>query len=256
LCFNGGVFNPPYADDLEYTIDWFASGNFNGVETLEAQCQNAAQSEVDITGSRWSWPTPDRTQQPLLLTPGLGAVGTGAGGASQGHNYQTQNLVCNRPLTAREGRDLISRFTVPNVYTQDQPKTSGGTYLVANTSGIPGGWVTTTFAPDGLQGANVTTPFHVFTGTVVRTLVNTSGGAYIQTHGYGGYGSLQMPPVDSGGMFAFFDIGRLLDSINDLTGPAVFNDVDQEAAEYAAMFFPGCGTPSGGDAPALAPLLP
>lgn len=36
----------------------------------------------------------------------------------------------------------MSRFTVPNVYTQDQPEVSGGTYLVANASGIPAGWVT------------------------------------------------------------------------------------------------------------------
>jgi hypothetical protein len=159
----------------------------------------------------------------------------------QGHDYRTRNLLCRRPLTEREQRDLISRFTVPNVYTQDQPKTAG-TYLVANTSGMPGGWVTTTFSPDGLSGANVTTPVHVFTGVVERSISNTNSGAYMLTHGYGGYSSQPQSPPQYSSLETGFsvDFGGLLDLINDGTGPSVFNDVDQEAAEYAMTYFSGC----------------
>lgn len=137
----------------------------------------------------------------------------------------------------------MSRFTVPNVYTQDQPKVSGGTYLVANASGIPAGWVTTTFSPDGLTGTNVTTPFHVLSGTVVRQLVNTPSGAYIQTQGYGGYNTF-IPPETSAGMLSPLDLGAMIDSLNDIIGPEVFSTLDQDAAGYAGMFFPGCGTGS------------
>jgi RHS repeat-associated protein len=158
-----------------------------------------------------------------------------------GHDYQTQNPICQRALTPQEQSDLISRFTVPNVYTQGQPKTPG-TYMVANGWGIPGGWVNTTFTQDGLAGTNATTPFHVFTGVVTRGIVNSSGGAYMVTHGTGGYSSLpQSPsPYESSETGFSVDIGGLLDAINDLTGPPVFNAVDQAAAAYAQANFPGC----------------
>jgi len=102
--------------------------------------------------------------------------------------------------------------------------------------------VTTTFSEDGTSGANVTTPFHVFTGTVERSIINTDGGAYIQTHGHGGYSQLPQSQSPYASLETGFnvDIGGLLDLVNDSTGPSVFNDVDQEAAEYAQNNFPGC----------------
>lgn len=152
-----------------------------------------------------------------------------------------RDLLCKRPLTAQEQRDLISRFTVPNIYTQGRPK-SAGTYLVANDWGIPGGWVTTSFTPDGLIGTNVTTPLHVFTGVVQRTISNTGGGAYMLTHGYGGYPSMpdSAAPYGSLETGVVVDVGGLLDLINDEAGPSIFSAVDQAAAAYAKAHFPGC----------------
>jgi RHS repeat-associated protein len=158
----------------------------------------------------------------------------------EGHDYRAQNLVCNRPLTTQEQGDLISRFTVPNSYTLGQPK-APGTYMVA-AWGIPGGWVNTTFTPDGLAGTNTTTPFHVFTGVVQRSITNTSNGAYMLTHGTGGYSSLPQSQSPSASLETGFsvDIGGALDVINDATGPIIFNNVDQAAAAYAKANFAGC----------------
>lgn len=159
----------------------------------------------------------------------------------QGHDYRTRNLICKRPLTDQEKRDLISRFTVPNVYTEGIPK-SQGIHLVANSWGIPGGWVDTTFSPNGLTGQNVTTPFHVFTGTVQRTISNTGSGAYMLTHGYGGYSQLPPPSpfasMETGDLTV--DLGSLLDLVNQEAGPGIFDKVDQEAAAYAKAHYPGC----------------
>jgi RHS repeat-associated protein len=168
------------------------------------------------------------------------------GGATQGHEYRAWNEMCNRPLTPQEKKELISRFTVPNSYTLGQPKTAG-TYLVAH-RGIPGGIVTTTFSPDGAAGKNETSPFHIFTGTVERTIVNTDSGAYMQTHGYGGYGSMNLPPQQPNvsmaiaglGIVITTDYGSALDSVNNSVGPDVFNNVDKQAALYAKSHFPGC----------------
>jgi hypothetical protein len=158
-----------------------------------------------------------------------------------GHDYRTQNVVCQRPLTPQEQSDLVSRFTVPNVYTQGQPKLPG-TYLVANNWGIPGGWVNTTFTPDGLAGTNTTTPFHVFTGVVQRSITNTSDGAVMLTHGTGGYSTLPQSQSPDESLETGFsvDIGGALDVINELSGPTIFNSVDQAAAAYAKANFAGC----------------
>ena len=72
---------------------------------------------------------------------------------------------------------------------------------------------------------------------VERTIENTGGGAFFLTHGSGGYASLPIPPDASAGMFTFFDIGQMLDSVNEQTGPGGFNDLEQEAADYAANIF-------------------
>lgn len=151
--------------------------------------------------------------------------------------------MCQRPLTQQEQRDLINRFTVPNTYTRGRPQ-SAGTNLVVSWFVVPGGFVTTTFSADGLAGRNVTIPFHVFVGVVDRSISNTTSGAYMETHGYGGYGSLNLPPpspsasLETGG--TNLDLGGMLDLINNATGPVIFNDVDEQAARYAKHNFPGC----------------
>jgi hypothetical protein len=110
--------------------------------------------------------------------------------------------------------------------------------------GIPGGVVTTRFSSDGFTGTNTTTPFHVFTGTVDVWSFNTDSASYMAAHGYGGYGSLNLPPpqpyasMETGGVP--FDLGGALDVSNNLAGPEVFNEVFKQAALYAESNFPGC----------------
>jgi hypothetical protein len=147
--------------------------------------------------------------------------------------------VCHRNLTPAEENDLIRRFTVPDSYTQGSPSTAG-TYFVVNNRLEPGGWVTTAFPSTGV-GTNTTTPFHVFSGTVVRQVVNTPKGASIETTGYGGYGRLAT--FDSGAAMidmAPIDFGELLDALNDAMGPGIFNGLDKAAAAYAKSHYPGC----------------
>jgi hypothetical protein len=105
----------------------------------------------------------------------------------------------------------------------------------------PARHITTTFSPDGLSGQNETTPFHIFRGIVVRSIVNTSDGAYMKTHGYGGYGlgnAVIPPSMETGGVA--IDLGLALDAINDIYGTEVFNNVDKQAARYAKHHFPEC----------------
>jgi RHS repeat-associated protein len=174
-----------------------------------------------------------------------GTPGSSEGGGSRqgGHDYRTRKAVCRRPLTEEEQQQLLNRFTVPNVYTQGQPQ-GPGVHMVASpwTLGLPGGWVTTSFTDNGLGGINTTTPFHVFTGVVTRQISNSGGVAYMETRGTGGYNSQLPPPSpDSSSLTtAFVDIGELLDMINQMFGPLVFDAVDQQAARYAAAHFPGC----------------
>ena len=88
----------------------------------------------------------------------------------------------------------------------------------------------------------MTTPLHVFTGTVVRTVTNTDSSAFMQTHGFGGYASPPQAPSPYASLETGFsvDIGGILDDINDATGPIIFNAVDQAAAAFAQANFPGC----------------
>ncbi len=148
--------------------------------------------------------------------------------------------MCKRPLTEAEWKDLVRRFTVPNIYTTGRPQ-SEGTNLVVNRWSIPGGFVTTRFFAGGLVGTNVTTPFHIFRGTVERSIVNTPDGAFMLTHGYGGYGlgnAVIPPSIETGG--EAIDLGLALDGINDIYGPEIFNDLDKQAARYARHHFSGC----------------
>jgi hypothetical protein len=170
------------------------------------------------------------------------SIGGPSGATTQGHEYYAVNTVCRRRLTEQEQQALIRRFTVPNTYTQGRPQSSG-TNLVA-TLGIPLGFVTTTFAPNGLAGRNVTTPAHPLSGIVDRSIVNTDAGAIMVTHGFGGYRSLGLP---AGSQYASMeagstevDVGAAIDALNDLLGPAIFDAVDRQAARYASAHFPGC----------------
>jgi RHS repeat-associated protein len=189
-----------------------------------------------------SSPPPD-TGPPLPSGPGSSSSSGGTTSQpnqpAQGHTYSTRNPICQRALTAPEISDLISRFTVPNVYLQGQPL-GAGIHMVA-AWGIPGGFVTTTFSADGLRGFNQTTPFHIFTGTVVRSIDNTGIGADMVTYGYGGYPSvLPTSPYSSSLTTSSIDLGAILDQINDALGPVVFNAVDQQAARFAQHHYPGC----------------
>lgn len=128
---------------------------------------------------------------------------------------------------------------MPNVYLQGQPL-GAGIHMVA-AWGIPGGFVTTTFSADGLTGFNQTTPFHIFTGTVVRSVDNTDTGADMVTYGYGGYPpGLPTSPNSSSLTTSSIDIGAILDQMNNEMGPAVFNAVDQQAARFAQNHYSGC----------------
>ena len=230
-------------------------------EPTPADTQPGATYSVNSDGSMSVTSTGSRSSSngPPSYDPGTsdsGGGNSGGGGGkpptrteqpAQGHEYQAESRVCQRQLTPYEQRDLISRFTVPNVYTQGQPK-GPGTYMVASSLGfipgdlgIPGGWVTTTFSADGLVGTNITTPFHIFSGTVTRSISNTGSGAYMVTHGYGGYPSLPPPEPNASSLTtAYIDLGGLLDQINDQTGPVVFSGVDQAALAYATLNYPGC----------------
>jgi len=144
---------------------------------------------------------------------------------AQGHDYRTRDTVCKRPLSATEAADLLSRYAVPNEFLNGDP-VSNGEHLVTNGWGLPGGFVQTTFTANGFAATNVTTPVHVFVGTIVRSIGIVNGSTIINTHGYGNAGSST--------------IGRFRDENNQEFGPGIFSALDSKAADYAASHIPGC----------------
>ena len=106
--------------------------------------------------------------------------------SQNGHDYRYSRQVCRRALTPAEARDLISRYTVPN---SNMGTKSGEGYHIVDVGGIAGGVVYTSYSANGLAGRNVTTPFHVFVGTVDQSIGYSGGASYINTHGYGYAGS-------------------------------------------------------------------
>ena len=157
-----------------------------------------------------------------------GSGGGGGGGGTttgDGHNYDTNNIVCNRQLTEAESKDLLSRYSVPNVFITGDP-IDDGWHIVTNGWGVPGGVVTTVYSSDGLSAVNTTTPAHAFVGTISRTINAMPNGTYISTHGTG----------DAGRSY----IGKLRDGANQKFGPDIFNNLDARAAKYAAKNLPGC----------------
>ena len=141
-----------------------------------------------------------------------------------GHNYRESDEVCRRQLTNAEGADLLSRYAVPNTYEMGY-SLSNGEYFVTNQAGAFGGFVTTTFSSGGLVARNVTTPVHVFVGTIVRSVSNSGGASYIDTHGFGNAGP---------------EIGVFRDELNMDLGPGLFRFFDENAALYAQSHYPGC----------------
>lgn len=155
---------------------------------------------------------------------GLSGQGPGGGSGNAGHDYRTRDKVCRRPLTKAEESDLVSRFGVPSVFSGSP--IGNGEYLVTNGSGVPGGFVQTTFSVNGLTATNVTTPVHAFVATIVRSAGNYGGFWTIFTHGFGFAGANAL--------------GQLRDQNNQKYGPGIFNQLDQRAAAYAAANYPGC----------------
>ena len=140
----------------------------------------------------------------------------------KGHQYRQNNKVCAKPLNGQQRADILRRAAVPG---HEGELMSNGTYLAAP-YGFPGGYVNTRFSADYNQVVNVTTSFHAFSGSVTRTIYSNSSGTFIETIGVGNAGS---------GI-----IGGIRDSINQVTGPQIFNDVDSTAGAYAQRNIPGC----------------
>lgn len=108
-------------------------------------------------------------------------------------------------------------------YTYD----ARGRVVQVNHAGpLPGGFVRSTFAGNGLLVTNVTTPVHAFVGQITRQIYTSGGATFIGTHGWGSAGSGWL--------------GNLRDSVNGLSGPAIFETLDAQAAAYAAAHFSGC----------------
>ena len=151
------------------------------------------------------------------------AVGGWLEPPARGHDYRTKEKVCRRNLSPKEARDLLSRFGIPTASAGNpQP---GGLHFVA-AGPLPGGFVRSTFAGNGLLVTNVTTPVHAFVGQITRQIYTSGGATFIGTHGWGSAGSGWL--------------GNLRDSVNGLSGPAIFETLDAQAAAYAAAHFSGC----------------
>jgi RHS repeat-associated protein len=148
-------------------------------------------------------------------------------GGNPGHQYDSIREVCARDLTDEEGRNLMPLFTVPNDLAGVLPAGEGLNYVAV---GSPllflGGYVTTTYGPDGLSGVNTTTPVHLLVGTVTRELVREGGKTYVYTYGQGNAGR--------------GSINRARDGINQLGGPLIFWDLDRRMTRYAKAAYPGC----------------
>jgi hypothetical protein len=151
-----------------------------------------------------------------------------------GHDYSARNPVCSRPLTDGEQRDLLTRFGIPNNYTQGRDQGGAGYHWVTSL-GIPGGMVRTELAPNGLSVRNTTTWFHGLVGTVDRSIENSREGAFFVTHGVGsanpGWGV--HPGYEWGA-------GTVRDGVNQAFGPTIFGWVDGQAKRYAQNHFEGC----------------
>jgi RHS repeat-associated protein len=163
----------------------------------------------------------------VLANIGGGGFGGGLGESNpvlEGHDYSLRNAVCARPMTAAERRDLLSRFSAPNRWTNGTPA-SGGLTLVTTGSGWPGGWVRSEFSRDGQSVTNRTTIVHAFVGNITRSIFNNNGATWISTNGSGNAGD------DT--------YGTVRDFLNQTDGPQLFDQLDKKAADYASKNYTG-----------------
>jgi hypothetical protein len=116
---------------------------------------------------------------------------------------------------------LLARFAVPGHAGENL---STGTYWVW-AGNIPGGQVNAVFQRGGLQVTNTTTALHVFSGTIQRDVFASGGRTLIMTQGNG-----RAPGLG----------GASRDLINELSGPGIFNSLDEQAQRYAQSNFKGC----------------
>jgi len=122
---------------------------------------------------------------------------------------------------------MMSRYGYPG-QNQGQPLQPGRQFAVVSVAGIPGGLVTSTL--NGNQVSNVTTPLHVFTGTIDRQSFVSGGRTYITTHGYGTSGGLLLPGLPPITPPIIFVPGGAVDAVNQVSGPLIFNSLDADAA--------------------------
>lgn len=141
---------------------------------------------------------------------------------NDGHNYRTNNKICDKPLTAEQRAEVLSFGAIPGHL---ESVTENGVYLAAP-YGVPGGYVTTRFSKDRNQVVNTTTWAHAFVGSITRTIYSNSTGTYVETIGVGNAGSGYL--------------GRARDGMNNLAGPKIFNDIDRHLENNVASKIPGC----------------
>ena len=143
-----------------------------------------------------------------------------------GHFYQTDNVICRDAsvLNIYDRINIIRTYTVPRptgleVYLPDGTSTN---LVIHPDFWNPGGFVESSFNHTTLCGRNVTTPNHIFEGTVERCLVEENGQLVMQTRGYGP------------------DAGAFYNWLNDLVGPGTFDALDRNAFVYVGTRTPGC----------------
>lgn len=116
----------------------------------------------------------------------------------------------------------LADYSVPG-QNPNVPVVDGGTYLVFNKFGAPGGFVTSAVSGSGLSVTNTTTPFHVFCcGTITRSASVVNGSWAVTTTGAG----------------SNFDAG--LANMNRTQGPGIFNNMDQQMAAYLGRVAARC----------------
>jgi RHS repeat-associated protein len=148
----------------------------------------------------------------------------------EGHDYTTTNRVCRAALSDAGQTAALASSVFPG-QDPNVPFRNNSLNLVRDrTMGMaPGGFVRSTIS--GHTGTNLTTPLHVFSGSVDRTIFANSTGTYVTTHGVG---------TSPGVMLPIFVPGPVLDAINQIHAPQIFNAEDAALAERLAASNPAC----------------
>ncbi len=209
-------------------MNWYDYVGSDPVDMVDPTGLESEGTPITVTGTicRAGDPCGSGTPEPGVRRPPT-PLPSRIFDTDRGHDYNTSNLVCRRPLTASEKKKLLSRFGIPNK-SAGTPQGSG-TYTV-DVAGIPGGVVDTVFSSDGLSVRNTTTPIHAFTGTIIRTFGSSDSGTRINTHGFGGSALKNL----------INPVSMVRDTINMISGPLIFNKLDSKASAYASRHFRGC----------------